>query len=341
MSAAAVLAPDALQGVEVDRRSYLGSSDIAGILGLSPFEGHTPVGVYLAKTIGRSPLDEKTERFLRNRKRQEPIVLDILRDEYGLHASAVNHRYTDPEFPFLAAEIDFEFAVTPELQSTFPVLQQLPVGTLVNGEIKTVHPFAAHEWGEMETDEIPIHYAAQAAFGQGVTGRRLTMFAVMVGADGVTPYWFWRDDETVDGIRQKAVEFWANVQRGVPPEPVQIEDVYRLFPKNKETYIEATPEVAKLVLDYLHIKEAARHAEEQADEIKYQIGCFALGAEIMVAPQRGPKHVVTINGQPALQFLFVEQTRIDPDILRKRHPAVALECSKTSAGYQCRRAGKK
>lgn len=42
---------------------------------------------------------------------------------------------------------------------------------LSNGDVKTISPFAAAEWGEQETDEIPLYYCLQFDWGMMVTGR--------------------------------------------------------------------------------------------------------------------------------------------------------------------------
>jgi predicted phage-related endonuclease len=63
-----------------DRRTYIGGSDIAGILGLDPY-GKTPLTVYLAK-IGELEgiTDPEKKKFLERRKRWEgPIVADAAR----------------------------------------------------------------------------------------------------------------------------------------------------------------------------------------------------------------------------------------------------------------------
>ena len=121
---------------EVDRSTFLGGSDAAAILGISKWT--TPLQVFHEKT--RNPLFEKKDKAVFQRgKRWEPIalemLLDALEDEDGVRPEllARNARYTDPVYPFLSCEIDAEI---------------LRKGERLNVEIKTVHPFAAGEWGE-------------------------------------------------------------------------------------------------------------------------------------------------------------------------------------------------
>ena len=124
----------------LDRSSYIGSSDIAAILGLSPWK--TPYGVWEHKVYGIQ--DESTpdrDRILRRGARFEPVILDLLVDEEGVWIVERNQRYTDPVHPFLRAEIDAE-------------AKDEITGEISNVEAKSVSPFAAKDWGEPGTDEV-------------------------------------------------------------------------------------------------------------------------------------------------------------------------------------------
>lgn len=303
---------------ELDRSTYLGSSDISAILGLSPWA--TPVDVYFAKFGMPKPVDADKQRLFNRGKRMEKVILDMLEEERGIEFIAKGARYRDPKHPWMAAEIDAEAIID---------------GEHVNIECKSVHPMAAYKFGEEGTDEIDIGYAAQATFGQMVTGRRRTMFAVLVGADNLSVYWLDRDDETVVAIRQKAIDFWHNhVLARVPPEPILIEDVYRLMRRDVDIVAEAPKDIVDLIGKFNQAKQLARSATEQADELKFQIGKWLLGEDTMTMPTKKPKHVIVSGGEPLLTVAYQEQNRVDSDALRKRHPEIAAECSKTSQFYR-------
>src|SRR5687768_6275354 len=110
-----------------DRTTFIGGSDIAAIHGLSKWK--TAFQLYQEK-IGEYVEESNPERDKRlNRgKRWEPIVVEMLLDELIARGHEVevigrNCRYTDPEYPFLQAEIDLELLID---------------GEEVNGEMKTV-----------------------------------------------------------------------------------------------------------------------------------------------------------------------------------------------------------
>lgn len=168
-----------------DRTKYIGGSDIAAILGISPWR--TAVDLWLDKTT--PPRGDETSRVKRRGSRLEPYIADMIIEEHGLPLVARNRRYIDPKVPYFAAEIDAETADA-------------------NVEIKTVHPFKANDWGQADTDELPIHYVAQAQWGLGVTGRTLCHVFPLIG-DDLRHYRVERDDETIQALRDKAADFWT------------------------------------------------------------------------------------------------------------------------------------
>ncbi len=146
----------------MDRTKYLGGSDVAGILGISPWR--TPLEVYLDKVQPRiKPVDPSKQKVFTRGQRMEPYVIDLLSEETGLEIIHRGNRYIHRDYGFIAAEIDAEAA------------------TGENIEIKTVSPFKAKEWGEVQTDAIPVHYTAQAMHGLMVTGKQVCVFGVLMG----------------------------------------------------------------------------------------------------------------------------------------------------------------
>ena len=322
----------------VDRRRFIGGSDAAAIFGVSPWS--TPLDIYLKKrgemqVTGNAP-DPQRERILKRGKRLEPIVVDMLIEEHGIEVTKrstpeqQNYHY-DPEHGFLASEIDFEWKVTAEVADRF-ALDPALIGTIQNGEIKTVHPFAAGKFGEDETDEIPIEYAAQAMHGLMVTGRELCMFGVLVGADNLLVYWIKRDAETIAAMREKELRFWRdNVMAGVPPEPVNLTDIYHLFNRKESTKVYATPEIAALARQYALVGDQVKAFTAQQEEIKFQIGKFMLGGELMDEPAPVIKHeLLAEDGKPLMTVAYQTQDRVDNDKLTAQYPEVKKDCIKTS-----------
>lgn len=331
--------------LSIDRRTFIGGSDAAAIFGVSPWA--TRLDIYLRKrgempATGGEP-DAKREKILRRGKRLEPIVIDMLIEEHGIKVTKRStpqspNRYADPEHPFMAAEIDFEWEVTAETVAHFAEegyeIDPALIGTVQNGEVKTVHPFASKKYGEEGTDEIPIEYAAQCAHGQMVSGKQLTMVVVLVGADNLLVYWMRRDDELIREMRARELAFWNdNVLRGVPPAPYGLKDIYHLFGRKTASSIEASAAVADAVQELIRLSNVKATAEHGIEEVKFRIGTFMLGAEEMEKPSKPGVHALTVAGQPILTVALQSATRIDQKALKERYPDIAADCTKSTSHF--------
>lgn len=278
----------------VYRQKFLGGSDVAAIFGVSPWR--TPLDLYLDKITPRAEqpqIDEAKEKFFARRKHQEPIVAAMLSEEYGVTVTCLSldgnpNRYQDEEHPFLAAEIDFEFRMSPKVRECFPDradFAAIPDGTLLNGEIKTVHPFKASEWGDEGSEEVPIHYAAQVMHGLGITKRPAALVAALFGLDTLVCFPVMRDEETISAMRAKAITFWThNVLQRIPPDPVNIDDVKRMYAGMKGRPVELSDEAHTALRDLDILRARERQFEIDKSELEWRVArsiAFAWGIEVI------------------------------------------------------------
>lgn len=252
-----------------DRSQFIGGSDVSAIIGISPWK--SPHQLYIEK-IGASvedPTPAKRRIFARG-KRWEPVVVEMLIDELEHRGHAVgiinrNTRYADHEHRFLRAEIDLELLLD---------------GEHVNAEMKTVHPFAAKEWGDPGSDEIPLHYAAQCMHGLMVTGRRLCIVAALIGADDLRIHRIERDDETIAAMRTRELEFWRRVQERDPPDPSTAADIRWLYGKDAGEVMDAGDDLLALCRDLAAAKaiekQAAKSIESLETRLKLAMGNAAI-----------------------------------------------------------------
>lgn len=285
---------------QLDRSTYLGGSDVAAILGISPWR--TPLDVYLDKI---QPRKEETDpgrlKVLNRGKRMEPYVIDLLAEETGLEIIRRGERYLDPDLDFIAAEIDAEAA------------------TGENIEIKTVSPFKAREWGEEQSDEIPLHYAAQAMHGMMVTSREVCVFGVLIGGDDFRVYRIERDDVTIDAIRQKEIEFWSRIQARQAPEPSTVSDVFRLFgTKDSGLAVEASESLQADVIALKSLKDDAKRLGAQIDLREERIKLHMADASIL-----------TMNGKPVLTWKEQASKRFDQSAFKADQPELYEKFIKT------------
>ena len=303
--------------VAQDRSRFLGGSDAAAVMGLSPWA--TPVELWMKKT-GRAPVPVHVDRALQKRHarghRLEPFIRDMaiekLRDEFGLEVELVtwNERYTDPEYPFLSCEIDFELRLTGSL-----VIGDREVvfdREHINADAKSVTGFARRKWGEVDTEDVPIEYAAQFMHGLMVTGRRACLVAALRSFDDVDIFWTLRDDETIAAMRPKLVSFWLDhVVADVPPDPFTFSDIKDLFPLDNGQAIEATEEIARKALQLRDIREQIAEFERAAEALTFEVGEFI-----------SPNARLTFEGRDLCTWKAQTDTRLDQRALQDAHPAL-------------------
>jgi putative phage-type endonuclease len=300
----ATTTPEAAAIAQPDRSLFLGGSDIAAVMGLSPWA--TPVELWMEKT-GRTPReepDEQRRRMFERGHKLEPFIRDMVIAKLtdmgcAVELLACNRRFQHAEHPFLACEIDFELRISGTVEIggrevTFDAEE-------INADAKSVSGFARKKWGMESNEDVPIEYAAQFMHGLGITGRRACLVAALRSFDDVDIYWTMRDDETITAMRDKAVLFWTeHVLKDTPPDPFTFSDIKLLFPTDNGKAAEATEEIAEKVGQLRRIKAQIKEWEDAADELQFEVGEFI-----------SPHSRLTFNGQDICTWKAQSDTRLD------------------------------
>jgi len=288
-----------------DRTKFIGGSDVAAILGVSPWKSQ--FRLYQEKT--GEYVDDITpakQRVFDRGHRWEPIVVEMLVDElqgcgHDVQIIARRARYQDREYKFLACELDLELLIDGEQH---------------NGEIKTVHPFAAKEWGEPGTDEVPIHYAAQVMHGLMIKPRRRAIVAALIGIDDLRIHFVERDEETIAAIRAKEVEFWRRVQDRDAPPPETADDVKWLYAKDGGIVMEADDDLFSMCDSLKRHKHALKAAEDAVEFMSTRLKCAMGHASTLIyqgqriATWKSNKDSVKTDWQAACLALYPSQEHI-------------------------------
>jgi putative phage-type endonuclease len=181
------------------RKKHIGSSDMAALLGLSPYT--TPYDVWADKT-GRLPEDEgnaatKAGQYF------ESGVLEYAEEKLG---NIIRNQYRsvkDQGIP-IAANIDALVVQTGE------PIEAKTVGLL---------GFSNELWGDSDTDEVPDLVIVQAHVHLLCTEQELCHIAAFIAGRGFVPYRVRRDEEVISVIKETAVKFWNDfVLPDVPPD---------------------------------------------------------------------------------------------------------------------------
>lgn len=309
----------------VDRSEFLGGTDIAAVMGLSPWA--TPVELWMQKT-GRAPKEQPTaqkQRVYDRGHKLEPFIRDMViakLQDMGCEVEllACNRRYADKEHPFLACEIDFELRITGEVEIGGNLYNFK--AEEINADAKSVSSFARKKWGLESNEDVPIEYAAQFMHGLGIRNRRFCLVAALRSFDDVDIYWTVRDDETIAAMRQKAVTFWTeHVLTGVPPDPFTFSDIKLLFPKDNGQAREATAEIAEKVGQLRRIKDQIKAWEDAEKELTFEIGEFI-----------SPHAALTVEGREICTWKAQATTRLDQARLKEEAPDIHRKFCTTTTG---------
>jgi putative phage-type endonuclease len=179
-----------------ERKKGIGASEAPQALGLVPYEGSSPLDLYLRK-IGRLP----------------PVVENEPMELGKLLEDDIAELYRRRTGRALVRQQVFLRAVDLPLFGTIDGFDS--EGDLV--EIKTIGAFSADRLGEDGSDEIPSAWIVQAHQQMLLSGRPRAKFAVLVGGQRFRHFEVTRNERLIDAIVPDLVEFWRCVERRTMP----------------------------------------------------------------------------------------------------------------------------
>lgn len=338
------------QAQALDRRKFLGGSDVSGVLGLSTWA--TPLDIFYRKVgypvgVPVPEADLKKRKLWRRGKLMEPVVIDMTKDELPIKITKRStqrkpNRYIDIDDQFLAAEVDCEWLVTPDIRGEFPPFDNLTDGSTENAEVKTVHPFAARVYGQEGTDEIPVQYACQAMHGLGVTDRHACIVPVLVGSDDLRFYNVIRNDRLIKEMRARCVSFWVeHVLKGIPPPPQTLEDVHALLRIRNDIIVQADEDILAWTAQLIEASAAKSMAEKRQKDLQFQILERAIGAQALESKTVEGRHVIKHGNAEIMTVTLQGRETLKSKELKAAHPDLYAEFVKVSTFFVCRPKGGK
>lgn len=278
-----------------DRRTGIGGSDVAGVLGLSPWQ--SPWSVWADK-VGLTPIDHATTAAQEFGLRAEWMLADWFHDRTGLHVEGAQTVVTAPGEPWMRCTVDgfvYPHAAT-----------QMATGV---AEWKTTI--------EAPWEKVPDHYACQATWAMAVTGLPVCWFGVLhlaFGRPDFQVYEFIRDEDDVAHIVEVCRRFWFDhVVAGVPPatdgHPATGDALRDAFAPDPDLTVEATDANSR---DLAVLAEAKRLARSYADE--------AAAIENSIKASMGDATTLTHNGRVVATWKPSTRTGFDTKQALARYP---------------------
>lgn len=128
------------------RRQGIGGSDVAAILGISPFR--TARDLYDDKLNIASAVDDTGNWVaLEMGHLLEPLVAQIFTKKTGLEVFQIKKMFRHPQYPFMLADVDY--------------FVRLPNGKIAILEIKTTNYNAKDHWWKDGEECVPVYYETQ------------------------------------------------------------------------------------------------------------------------------------------------------------------------------------
>lgn len=248
------------------RRSYIGGSDAAPILGLSRYQ--SPIGVYFDKTEGlRTPFTDRQLKKMDSGNRMENVIAEWFAEETGKHVVKQPYFYAHPVHKFMGANVDFGV-----------------YGELAGLECKNTEIDRKGEW---EDGAVPDEYFMQVQHYMAVTGAVRWYLAFCVGGWDFRYVEIVRDEDIVAELIRKESEFWNN--HVVPLQPPMFDGseaaknlLAVMYPAADEgSVIDLPAEADDLfeVRDILKtaVKESESKLREVENKLKAMIGSHEVG----------------------------------------------------------------
>lgn len=187
---------------EAERRKSVGASEVAAVMGLSPWM--TALDVYKSKLGVDRPFDPILS-FIGHES--EPII-----HKWVERYSGVEVTLTDA---FMARS-----TVWPFMHASFDRVSSPP---FLTWQFKTAHHYTGHHWD----DGIPTDIRVQVQAEMAVAGTPRAAVVVWIGGREFRLFWEARDDRFIDEhLIPTVMHFWdANVRAQVPPPPSTIAEV--------------------------------------------------------------------------------------------------------------------
>jgi predicted phage-related endonuclease len=261
----------------------MGSGDAAAACGVSPHV--TPMDVYLFKRGEPHPYDmsASTSRPLRFGLFNESFVLSEFTLETGLEVTDQQKHMRHPDYPHIGATVDG-----------------------IAGDAIVEAKTTSLRW-----DDLPDHIMIQVQEQLAVSGLKLAFVPVLFSGRDFKTFEVEADAGLQATILSKMDALWGCVLAGLPPPPITLSDVNKLFPHDFGGSLEATPETFEEWLQLKTLKETMKDHKDQKSVLEMAIKA-AMGDNSLLKDHEGTSL--------ATWKCSKGQSRFDSKAFQKTHP---------------------
>jgi putative phage-type endonuclease len=295
------------------RKKSIGSSDMAAIMGLSPWKSAWDIWA------------EKTGKLVTPEHAGEVVAVDAMAT-----GNRLEHAILEYGLEILCQDYGKVFTMRRN-QRRVKGIMAANMDALINEDALAlesksagiIRGYATDDWGPdiddngKRTDAIPRHYIIQTQHQAIVAGLREIYVPALVAGKGWLCYVVKENKDLQDAIMEAADKFWKCVTSDTPPEKSSPHlEVAKMMKRTMGKVVVMSG--FKEAVEWRAADKIAKDAQEVADTLK---------AKVMAAA--GDASEVQ-SSEGTLKIVKVSTTRIDSDKLRKEHPEVAEKVSKVS-----------
>ncbi|MEU5668982.1 lambda-exonuclease family protein [Micromonospora sp. NPDC047753] len=314
------------------RREGVSASEIAAVLGLSPWE--SPFSLFWQKRNGWETPDNEE---MATGRRVEPVVADWWLDTHDPHENLTGARaglYAHPDRPWqlatpdrliyrvcpgcdgagLAGDVDTGLGACPDCLGR-------PAGT--SGEVlaplECKWTASWDGWGDPGTDDVPVYYRCQVLWQMDVLGVDEGHLS-MLGPGGFRAYRIRRDERDLTVMREAARRFLGRLDADDAPDVddhrATLAAVKRLHPDLVDAEAEISDTTAA---GYRRARALKKAAESLCDRF-----------EARLRAEMGANRVAVHDGVKVATRSIYPTTRLDSTRLKAEQPEVAAAYVTTS-----------
>lgn len=282
------------------RSRYLGGSDAAAALGISPYK--TPFQLWLEKT-GQTDGNATETAPMRWGTKLEAVVADAYAEQTG-RTITDGPRLVDG---FRAGSLD---------RITVPI----PGDDIRIVEIKTAR--RGDGWGEVGTDDIPLHYAAQGLHYLSLLPRAVACdFPVLISGSDFRIYTLHRDDALIAQLVEAEVAWWRrHVEGNQPPEPLTTQDYQRRWRTIEGKVVRLDDVGVATARELANIRERMKFYAKAEEEVSNRLRAMIGDGEVAEGP----------DGAVVATWKEQEARPLDVEAVRAAHPEIAEKLTKVT-----------
>src|SRR5574343_2019549 len=269
------------------RKSRIGGTDIAVILGLSPWK--TPYQLWLEKTSGEAI--HAANEAMRYGIMMEPVIRDWYINETGILIQVPDAPIVHAEFDYCVASVD---------------------GIALDRVLEIKTSKSDRDWGEPGSDEIPVYYRTQVEWYLAICERQMADVVVLFPGRIPLIYRVEEDKELQEMLFEAAHEFWRRVQQDDPPPISTFTDVQLRFGHHSTAgQITASASIEAALARLKEIQQTTKQLDDEATELKTGILSFMGDLDT----------IIDLEGKPLATWKLAKAAkRFDAEAFKTAHP---------------------